>query len=91
MSDTPAAYFRTFFSEKSLPVRSWEIVHGHDVHLISSADVIELLTQLPDDSGSREIRRVITMIDFANNTPELYNYLEFLATAYIRTNFPTTI
>ena len=86
-TDTPAAYFRTFFSEKDLPVQSWEIVHGHNVHLISSADVIEILTQLPDDAGSREIRRVITMIDFANNTPELFDYLRFLATHYI----PTTV
>jgi hypothetical protein len=84
---TTREYFQTFFTEKDLPTATWEFHTATDVHIISSADVIEILQQLPEDPGARKIADTLRVLDFRNG--DILHYLQFLARGLIQTTYGT--
>jgi hypothetical protein len=80
----PATYFRNFFAETDkAPYTLWEIEDATDVHIISSDDIIEILTNLANDEGAHQLRRQLMMIDLANGP--VLPWLRFLAEARVKT------
>jgi hypothetical protein len=83
-SQTPAQYFRLFFAETDkAPSTVWEIEDGTDVHIIGSDDIIEILTNLADDEGSKQLRLQLMRIDLHNG--RVLPWLRHLAEARVKT------
>lgn len=79
---TPAATFRRFFAETDkCPHTQWEIEGQFDVHMVDSEFVIELLSNLPNDDGARQLRDQLVRLDFAN--AEILPWLEHLAHGFV--------
>lgn len=75
------SYLRTFFNEKNLPSRTFDITaEDGTFHMVDSEVVIETILMAPR-SEQIEIGNVIRKIDFANG--DVHHFLEHLASALV--------
>lgn len=87
MSDVatcPSEWLETFFEEKSLDDRLYEIEHDGQTHFITSAKVISLIREATERE-QEAIKHTLIKIDFHNG--DVHDFLKHLATGYIKTNF----
>lgn len=67
----------TFFKEKDLPYKSWEIEVDEEVHFIDSDVVIEHIKTTQGEERE-QIKGILSKIDFANG--DVHHFLHHLAT-----------
>lgn len=77
---TTHAYLETFFEEKNLGYRMYEVPHEGDTHMIDSDTVIQLILAA-NNTEQTQIAQIIRKIDFANG--DIHHFLAHLATGYI--------
>jgi hypothetical protein len=84
MKTATAKYLETFFEEKALDERVYEIEHDEMTHFVESDFVIELIKK--SSTGEQEkIAHIIRRLDFANG--DIHHFLKHLATGYVKTNY----
>jgi hypothetical protein len=69
-------YLETFFEEKQLPVKSWEIECNGTVHLFDTEVVIEAIMNTPENVKA-QIADVLRKIDFHNG--DVNDFLEHVS------------
>lgn len=80
---TTTAWLKTFFEEKSLENRIYEVRIDGEVHLIETNFVIELISNAPE-SERVSIRHVLAQIDMHNG--DVHHFLKHLAHGYVATS-----
>lgn len=78
-------FYRTMVEEKDLIDEQIVVTHNGNVHIVDVEFLIELIESLAEDEQKLNIKNTFCLIDFKNGN--LMNYLEFLAKAYVETNF----
>ncbi len=72
-------YLQTFFAEKALESRTYEVTHQGTLHLIDLEIVIETICGLPSGAERTKIAEMIHRLDFAN--ADIHHFLEHMAGA----------
>lgn len=78
-------YLETFFEEKALNERTYEIEHDDMTHFVESEFVIELITKNTNAAEQEQIANILRKIDFANG--DVHHFLQHLATGYVKNNY----
>lgn len=84
MSKRLDEYLENFFEEKDLGDKLYKIEHKQDTHFIGTDIVIDLIKN-SSYSEKQTIINTLRQIDFKNG--DVHHYLEFLAGAYVKTNY----
>ncbi|AFM40468.1 hypothetical protein Desaci_1451 [Desulfosporosinus acidiphilus SJ4] len=77
-------WFETFFEEKDMPFKTFEIEHHGTIHLIDSDFVIKLIKTCSEEE-KKAIQEMLIRIDFRNG--DVNDYLHHLAVGYVKTHF----
>lgn len=83
MTNDIAIWLTTFFEEKNLDDRLYEIEHDGNTHLMPSSRVISIIRDEASPREQRMIMDTLVKIDFHNG--DVHDYLKHLATGYIKT------
>lgn len=78
------SFVRTMVEEKGILENQFQVQVDGFVHFMAVENVIELIEHAPSHE-QKEIKRTFSMIDFKNG--DLMHYIEFLAKAFIKTNY----
>lgn len=82
---TTKTFLKTFFEEKQLPEKTFEVKHGETVHFVENGFVIDLILNHTSGWEQGRIRDIICQIDFKNG--DVNHFLEHLAKGYVETNY----
>lgn len=77
-------YLQTFFAEKNLSERTYEITVDGTWNMISSDMVIDLLLNQASATEQAQAAAIIRKIDFANG--DVHHFLKHLATGFVATH-----
>jgi hypothetical protein len=84
MKTATQKYLETFFEEKALAERTYEVEHNGMLHFIQTDFVINLVKSC--SKGEQEkIANILRKIDFANG--DVHHFLNHLATGYVVSNY----
>lgn len=78
-------WLRTFIEEKGLDLHeSFDITHNGQFHIMELGALIDIIVK-SSKAEQKQIKNTIVMIDFKNG--DVMHYFNFLAEAYIKTNY----